>query len=1095
MKTRLLSQFRRLCWCWGCGKHAGPASHWRYCYGVALMALLACWCVKGAELPGADQQKQVWFVCGEGIDLVGPVASLQPSGTPDYHLRIAGVNSDKAISRITVEGKGVQWKWVSDENGKTGFWIIQYYDHADFVKNSSPSPMTNQNGVTHKGLSDIDLFFEAAVPDPKEIKGIVLECTVEYTDGTCDLWTVNVGAAGSMQGKKWNVHRGTDFLVARKDYDVPSAWKPIPILGKTFWNILNENWGKSIRVKNDTESVDITSAGFDRSALKSGSGRRLSYPQPYNLLPPSADPAVLKGIVPLLKRICFREVRVFTPEGVDVTGQAVAYGQCDGGGFDNLPRLVDGDISPDNACSANYPSLDKPQEGWVRLDFGEEKTIGRVVLHHGRRNGSAVAFVSKNFSLQSWDGKVWKDIPDATIKNNVKDCTEHVFTPVKTRMLRVYVRDEGGLYDYTTFPFSIDNPFLRKERAEEIPADRPFIWWYLDRGYQYLPGAHKPVVDMGGYGKWKEKHPNFLGFQVVEWDNDFPRHNLPWSGVAGTYNKEDCVEIDGVQIPKPYAKLSTECVMDRPLPPAPRTRLEAVQQMEAEFRYYQAINFGDVQMFVGVGIWDHYGLEWGGKMAFFENGGGGSPPIPLQCASARGAARQYGKPWGMYVANFMGNGYTDYSNPKQKQMNGIYWHGPDCGSSASRIRRQLYFGYLSGINLIDYEHLDILHFHDPDGDGRYELSPHGKAVQEVFDFSTRHPDRGVPYTPAAFLLDYTHGWRHHENMKIWCGLFPPTAGDRMIDAYLYTVYPWDSIGEREGYGAYMCTSPVGEIFDILVPNPPSGPVGQEILGRHKVLIPLGDISITRPLAGQLVEYVRGGGTLVINVKQVNECFAEEFLGVRLKDETAFGTTSKSLLNGETVDSGELNFQYRVAELITAKAVLVAPENKPLIVKNAYGRGHVILTLQEYTLGDRVSSSGIKNRSTSGEKPLDTVAYLLNLISSETLPVAVEGDVDYLVNKMDNGWLVTFINNRGVYKAGDSAAVVRPEETASVKVTLKGKALKATEWISDLDVPLQSEAEGSSFSISIPPGDLKVIFLEMSGNSSKLSLKGGLVDKP
>ena len=44
------------------------------------------------------------------------------------------------------------------------------------------------------------------------------------------------------------------------------------------------------------------------------------------------------------------------------------------------------------------------------------------------------------------------------------------------------------------------------------------------------------------------------------------------------------------------------------------------------------------------------------------------------------------------------------------------------------------------------------------GDHEFQLNPLGRITDEFMRFAERHPDRGTPYTPVAFLLDPAHGW-------------------------------------------------------------------------------------------------------------------------------------------------------------------------------------------------------------------------------------------------------------------------------------------------------------------------------------------------
>ena len=64
-----------------------------------------------------------------------------------------------------------------------------------------------------------------------------------------------------------------------------------------------------------------------------------------------------------------------------------------------------------------------------------------------------------------------------------------------------------------------------------------------------------------------------------------------------------------------------------------------------------------------------------------------------------------------------------------------------------------------------------------------------------------------------------------------------------------------------------------------------------------------------------------------------------------------------------------------------------------------------------------------------------------MATSETMPVSVDGDIQWGVNKTEKGWLVYLINNTGVIKFSDE-----PEEydlSKTARVTVRRKATGET----------------------------------------------------
>ena len=71
-----------------------------------------------------------------------------------------------------------------------------------------------------------------------------------------------------------------------------------------------------------------------------------------------------------------------------------------------------------------------------------------------------------------------------------------------------------------------------------------------------------------------------------------------------------------------------------------------------------------------------------------------------------------------------------------------------------------------------------------------ELSPKGKLVDRFLRLTAAEPDRGMPFTPVAFLVDYAHGW---EPAPFWPNSFKNWHGhqdrfrygdhERMLEEY------------------------------------------------------------------------------------------------------------------------------------------------------------------------------------------------------------------------------------------------------------------------------------------------------------------------
>jgi hypothetical protein len=120
------------------------------------------------------------------------------------------------------------------------------------------------------------------------------------------------------------------------------------------------------------------------------------------------------------------------------------------------------------------------------------------------------------------------------------------------------------------------------------------------------------------------------------------------------------------------------------------------------------------------------------------------------------------------------------------------WNG---GHSPSSLQRLWFMGWLSGADVVIPEPAQMMFFaYDPerhddyvrnlifvpkDENERAVLSPVGERAQQFMDVTTRNPDRGIPFTPFAIMLDQYAGFGGimHEVPRPW-GLLEPTLGTR-----------------------------------------------------------------------------------------------------------------------------------------------------------------------------------------------------------------------------------------------------------------------------------------------------------------------------
>src|SRR5262249_53354538 len=146
-------------------------------------------------------------------------------------------------------------------------------------------------------------------------------------------------------------------------------------------------------------------------------------------------------------------------------------------------------------------------------------------------------------------------------------------------------------------------------------------------------------------------------------------------------------------------------------------------------------------------------------------------------------------------------------------------------------------------------------------------------------FVDRLPDRGEPLAPVALLLSYGNGYERNNYRCKMLDVFPEGRADLELRE-LFNVC-WYPSGVVEGQPAApdaqsMPNGAYGHIFDVLVDRPSRARPRLD----YPVVWAAGDVDLAALGAGTLDEYLRRGGTLVVNVEAAR-ALPRELLGVRL----------------------------------------------------------------------------------------------------------------------------------------------------------------------------------------------------------------------
>ncbi len=455
----------------------------------------------------------------------------------------------------------------------------------------------------------------------------------------------------------------------------------------------------------------------------------------------------------------------------------------------------------------------------------------------------------------------------------------------------------------------------------------------------------------------------------------------------------------------------------------------------------------------------HALTNWGVKLLGMETAAV-MPMTGMRIAFTRGAARQFGGAFVYYHAPNFGDTATTFTRAQNFAGPDYFYHsryGPTMGPSLSWYRKNYYLYYMSGASAIYLEQGQDQFFKPGPGEHAFQLNPLGRITDEFLRFAEKHANRGAPYTPIAFLLDPAHGFEMTDYPQWPFEVSQIDRGDRALRELFGAAYYPALVVEGEPATAdrqAFVSGLFGDIFDVLTATDGS----KSPLGAYRAVVVGGRIEWSPEWIQKVADYVRSGGTVVLNAAQIKGVPAQ-LLGVRLTNATAEADGARCLSAGE--DPHDLNgqmFRYEKVELRDATALISAPTGDPLVTLNKFGKGTVVFSALPDLLG-------------VDERMTPFAAHLLAHVFTDATPVKVTGDVEYLINRTANGWVVTLINNNGVFKPQQGLAQVDRKAYVNVAVGLRnGQIQSATDWVTGHALPPEN------LTVQIAPGGVVVIEL-------------------
>jgi hypothetical protein len=424
---------------------------------------------------------------------------------------------------------------------------------------------------------------------------------------------------------------------------------------------------------------------------------------------------------------------------------------------------------------------------------------------------------------------------------------------------------------------------------------------------------------------------------------------------------------------------------------------------------------------------------WGARTVGYETAVIPGGPLALQWAFLRGAARQNGGLTATYRYYRYGDSLTSFSEsqtfsaPRNILDN---YYSVYSGPGVAWGKMDMWYEYMAGSSMF-LEEQGFDHFWMPGGTGaagRHEvqLSPKGKLVDRFLRLTAKEPERGTPFTPVAFLVDYAHGWDPAPYVPHQFGNYAEQPvktrygiHEKALEEYISTAYyplgprsqePVSALKETYVPGIF------GDIFDIVYAYPDTKK--WTTIDTYPVVIVAGDIELSEAEGKRLQQYVRDGGTLLIADGQL------QGPGAAALEMPALGqpeeATGYQWLGNETVYSSQ---RYLFKPITGGRTLATTPDGKTVCAAFEQGKGRLIYLSVPYGLGlDRTA--------------MPIVARLFAHLTRGLMPVEVDGEVEWSVNKTNDGWLVTLLNPAGELKP--QQGLVPTDFNATRTVTIRSQ---------------------------------------------------------
>lgn len=464
-------------------------------------------------------------------------------------------------------------------------------------------------------------------------------------------------------------------------------------------------------------------------------------------------------------------------------------------------------------------------------------------------------------------------------------------------------------------------------------------------------------------------------------------------------------------------------------------------------------------------------FELGVELQLLERGIDELGDLSTGIAFLRGAARQYGRDWGIDFSSWRSSLGTATSYSDAGILQG--------GWSSSYLRRNYYAAFAAGARTIQNE---AAIYRYPSG----RLNPFGEVTQEFAGFALRrHPEVAQPIVSTAILIDHHSGFDpkhgvYNQNNAVWFQDIPYSKGDYMLDNFFRVAFPqhWlhglapgASFANSAGvpneamFRAFLAAGgdprpyePMpstrwGDNLDVITNQVPA-----QALSYYKVIVLVGDVTLDSRLRADLRDWVNRGGILVINAAQM-VIADEDLVGVALQA-SALRTASSSRWLPSSSNVSETDYEYFVVRATTAEVLAVNEAADPLITRHRVGAGEVFLSTP-----DHLQSKARDQLLPIGKQLLDSLFFRVSVARVNGAPI------EYVVGEAEGKILVTLINNSAADWAGE-VVIQRPNGFTRVM-----------EYTLDQVAPFRLSRREVVIAARLPPFEVRVLALEYAPVSS------------